>query len=186
MMTAQLFQAIEKKDACGVMELINQGVDVNAKDSEGRSALFAAIPMGDITIVLLLIAHGANVNESRSGCTPLMFACSIGNFKIVEILIQEEANLNDIDQFSGYSAIVCATINGNEAIMNLLIKKGADVSIDDNVRRKILAINPFLRIMKEDTPFPQGKVHPFHTIRKLLEMRKPLSEEEEKMLQFRK
>ncbi|MFC1794542.1 ankyrin repeat domain-containing protein [Planctomycetota bacterium] len=52
--------------------LINEGVDVNAKDSFGMTPLHTAVQAGRKDVVKVLVAHGANINEksNRSGCYP--------------------------------------------------------------------------------------------------------------------
>lgn len=52
--------------------LIQKGVDVNAADSQGATALLLAAAMGNVDVVKALIAKGANVNaKTDAGLTPL-------------------------------------------------------------------------------------------------------------------
>src|SRR4030095_9579257 len=60
---------------------------VEAKDSEGNSALLRAVNNGDTTEVRRLVEAGADVNSSsNSGVTPLMNAAEMGNKEAVEYL----------------------------------------------------------------------------------------------------
>ncbi|HEX6045397.1 MAG TPA: ankyrin repeat domain-containing protein, partial [Pyrinomonadaceae bacterium] len=56
--------------------LIAKGVDVNARDRDGRgnSALICAVWSVDVPIVRLLLKHGADANVGNSNWTPLMTA----------------------------------------------------------------------------------------------------------------
>lgn len=58
--------------------------------------------------------------------TPLMFACEKGCVKIVELLINKGANVNDITE-NGNTALMIASAHGYEKIVSLLIRNGADV-----------------------------------------------------------
>src|SRR5215213_7160505 len=56
--------------------LIAKGVDVNARDGDGRgnSALICAVWSVDVPMVKLLIKNGADANVGNSTWTPLMTA----------------------------------------------------------------------------------------------------------------
>lgn len=55
-----------------VSYLIQQGIDVNARSESGNGPLEAAIYMGNLDMMKLLFAKGANPNVFISGYTPLM------------------------------------------------------------------------------------------------------------------
>ncbi len=62
-----------------VRELIKRGVDVNAKDADGNTALLLAVRQGHSRVVPLLLAKGADVNaHSKSGDTALKSAKAKG------------------------------------------------------------------------------------------------------------
>ena len=89
-------------DVDGVRSLLDQGVDVNAKDSHGNTALTGAImsyhqvpDRNYMEVVQLLLARGADINEiGRLGYTPLISAEIGGEADIVRILIDKGANVN--------------------------------------------------------------------------------------------
>lgn len=58
-----------------VKSLISKGVDVNAKDEVGRTALHVAALQGRPGVAQVLIANGADLHaRDKEGCTPL--ACA--------------------------------------------------------------------------------------------------------------
>lgn len=70
-----------------VQLLLSAGVDVNASDEEGWTALMGASMYGGPDVVRELLTHGANVNARDSqGRTPLSLAISAGHEDIAELL----------------------------------------------------------------------------------------------------
>jgi ankyrin repeat protein len=62
-------------------------VNINARDSEGRTALMLAARHGQTKAVLTLLADGADPNIADSkGFTPLRIANSAGNSSIIVAL----------------------------------------------------------------------------------------------------
>ena len=68
-----LFDAVDKDDISQVKTLIAAGADVNARMSDGTTALLLASQKGNKEIVQELIAAGTDVNAKRNnGLTALM------------------------------------------------------------------------------------------------------------------
>jgi len=83
----------------GNIEAVNQhlaaGVDVNAKDSAGGTALHGAVFRGSKEVAELLISNGADVNaKDKYGRTPLHEAAYWDHKEIVELLITKGADVN--------------------------------------------------------------------------------------------
>ncbi len=107
-------------DLDGVRSLLEQGVDVNAKESKiGYSALLAAItyckrdhPQNYIDVMKLLLSRGADINEIGPwDCTPLTCASQSGQAEIVRILIDKGADVNKKDGMDH-----TALMDANEAL----------------------------------------------------------------------
>lgn len=73
--------------------LIAKGVDVNARDNKGATALHSAAPRENkINVVKLLIAEGADINaRDNEGDSPLSVALKTGNTAVAELLRQHGA-----------------------------------------------------------------------------------------------
>lgn len=68
-----------------VRYMLDRGVDVNAKDSAGNTALIAAATAGQWEMTDLLLKAGADVNAvNSSGNTALMGAVAKGNIEITK------------------------------------------------------------------------------------------------------
>ena len=77
----------EKMDIINFL-LQNKLVDVNARDTFGRTALHYACSAGQLELVKVLIENGADVNQKNNGGeTPLIKACAFGEVLIVEYLL---------------------------------------------------------------------------------------------------
>ncbi len=88
-----------KGDVDGVRSLLDQGVNVNAKDSAlGCTALVYAAQWDKPDVVLLLLARGADINMIGDGYTPLTMAAFMGKTDIVRILIDKGADVNKTDE----------------------------------------------------------------------------------------
>jgi len=70
-----LVHFIEKGLLKAVKSLHKQGVDINAKDEDGRTPLYTAAHSGKIDILKYFISKGADVNaKCNKGRTPLHLA----------------------------------------------------------------------------------------------------------------
>jgi ankyrin repeat protein len=72
---AALRRAAENGDVPGLQTLLDQQIDIEARDSSGRTALMLATLRGQIKAVDTLLAHGADPNAADAqGNTPLRIA----------------------------------------------------------------------------------------------------------------
>ncbi len=74
--------------------LLEKRADVNEKDTDGTTALMAAVSYGRIDIVKALIKNGADVNvKDNSGFTPLAMAISAERIDIIKVLLENGADV---------------------------------------------------------------------------------------------
>ncbi|MFW6264183.1 MAG: ankyrin repeat domain-containing protein [Cyanobacteriota bacterium] len=107
-----------------VQELLKAGVNVNAKNLEGRTALLEACEGNSLEVIAALLKAGANVNLGECDrFSPLMIAAYRGHKAIVEMLLEAGA---DIDQTTPYhyTALTYAHEGLHTEIVELLQQNG--------------------------------------------------------------
>jgi ankyrin repeat protein len=120
--------------------LLENGADVDSKDSSGRTPLLWAIENGHKAVVELLLEKGANVDSKDSGGrTPLLWAAENGDKAVVELLLKKGADIESKDSSFSRTPLLWAAKNGHEAVVKLLLEKGANVdSKESNGRTPLL------------------------------------------------
>ncbi|MFT3955407.1 MAG: ankyrin repeat domain-containing protein [Piscinibacter sp.] len=103
--------------------LARPGVDVNALNAAGESALMLAAIAGDIEACESLIERGAQID--KPGWSPLHYAASGPEPRIVRMLLDRGATI-DTEAPNGSTALMMAAMHGPEASIELLLARGAD------------------------------------------------------------
>ncbi|XP_015059251.1 integrin-linked protein kinase 1-like isoform X2 [Solanum pennellii] len=85
--TMQLLFMACKGDVKGVQDLLDEGIDVNSIDLDGRTALHIAACEGHVEVAKLLLSRKANMNaRDRWGSTAAADAKHYGNAEVYEML----------------------------------------------------------------------------------------------------
>src|SRR5882762_847830 len=110
---ATLADATEQRDRVRVRTLLETGVDVNAAQIDGTTALHWAAYNDDAEIAALLVRAHANVNAvNRYDVPPLSLACSNGSGAVVKLLLAGGADANATMK-SGETVLMMAARSGN-------------------------------------------------------------------------
>ena len=121
--------AAEQGDREVVRALLQQGLDVNAAQGGGTTALHWAARANDVAMAEMLLYAGANVRATtRLGAhTPLLFASKHGNASMVETLLAAGADANDATT-TGATALMFASASGSVESVRLLLDREPDVN----------------------------------------------------------
>ena len=137
-------EAARKGDFEEVVEFVEAGVDLNAKDTLGNTALILASLHENSDIVQYLVQAGADVNaRSVLGNTALMWAAYNGDLNTVQYLVQAGANVNaralgiieylakggvdvnELDDTYGITALDIAYYKERKSVIEYLESQGA-------------------------------------------------------------
>ena len=122
---ADLHNAARTGDVAAIETRLKQGVDVNARDKNGRTPLMDAEAAEQLTAMRALIAHGADVNASaHNGQTPLIEAAAGGRLDAARVLVANGADLNISSRGFG-TALKAAERSGHNDVAAMLLQAGA-------------------------------------------------------------
>jgi ankyrin repeat protein len=135
--TTPLMAAIENYHTDIVHMLLSRGANVKLADENGFSPVLIAAAKKDINMLEALVDKGANINDRTSspfeyngetvfsGTTPLMAAIANHRDENAILLIQKGADVKATAK-NGVDALFIASAGGDEKLVRILLKKGAD------------------------------------------------------------
>jgi hypothetical protein len=124
----KLLKAAGKGDSEEIYRLIQDGAMLNAINQDGESALTRAISRKHNNVAKVLLENGATTDYSGLLVQkPLHIAVQAGNVKMVELLLDYDA---DIDELTAHGSVLSQAITaGREEIASILLSRGADVNL---------------------------------------------------------
>jgi len=130
-----LIEAIKEDDASSVKYLLEDGANVNQRNTSGATPLHRAISTGNLTIAKMLIDNQANTEaKTKNGSTPLHIAVMAPepSSEMVTLILDQWVNVDAQDN-AGKTPLHFAAEKGNVEITQILIEDyEADVNIKDN------------------------------------------------------
>ncbi len=140
---APLYLAIELDDLFLLKTLLSKGARINRK-SNGITPLARAAELNKPKAVAFLIKNNAKINEPNdNGETPLYIAMNKGHDIVAGILLSKSEDPQGDANWKnkiGTPILHLATINGNPAIISVLINFGAEVDATDYMDNTALCI----------------------------------------------
>jgi ankyrin repeat protein len=123
-----LIHAVKKGDDEVAEKLIVAGADMSAPVSQGESAFAIAGRKRDIALLKLMLARGADVNQSidRAGNTLLHLATSNSSFEFLQTLRKFNARFDLLNQ-AGFTPLGLAIFSGEVSAVESLLNCGADI-----------------------------------------------------------
>ena len=125
---SRLSEAARNQDEKAVRALLSQKADVNARSSDGSTALLWLAHWNNVDTADLLLGAGADANAANDfGMTPLSEACTNGNSALVRLLLKSRANPNTPIATGETPLMTCAKSGSADAV-RMLVEYGAAVN----------------------------------------------------------
>lgn len=129
----------ERGDLENVRRLLQTGLDPDeiihihtSIETMKDSALYAAAGAGHVAVAKELIAGGATVDIVLDDAyTPLLHAAMNGQADMVQLLLNNNADVNRRETLDGQTALHWASRTGRPEIVKLLLKAGADPTVQN-------------------------------------------------------
>lgn len=103
------------------------GVDPNAADDMGWTALHVACSYGRPAMAALLLRHGADIDQTNDlRHTPLHMASHKGDVATVRLLLRHGARVDPVTRPARHTPLMVASSTGHARIVQLLLDAGAD------------------------------------------------------------
>ena len=130
----RLIEAAASQDSSAFRSLLDLGVDVNAVEVDGTTALHWAAHRDNVEMASALLAAGADVSaNNRYGVAALSLAAVNGNAAMVALLLDAGADA-DTAMAENETALMTAARTGVPAAVQLLLDAGAEVNARESWR----------------------------------------------------
>ena len=152
----EFFKAIKQSDAPAVKLFLQSGINANAKNKTGETALTAAAASADVPTVKILIEK-ANINErDELGNMPMFVALKKEHYEIFNFLLDNNADVNSSGTAKNtkeQSVLYVAVLLDKTDLIQKLLDKGADPGLTDSggampVSEQILSSRPNIEVIK--------------------------------------
>jgi uncharacterized protein len=115
--------AMQKSFAALRALLESPEVKIDLANARGETALMMAALHGDLDIVKLLVAKGAEIN--KTGWTPLHYAATNGHLQVVKYLLENHAFVDAMSP-NKTTPLMMASRQKQVQVARLLVEEGAD------------------------------------------------------------
>ena len=128
-----LRDAVVAGDSAKFKALLDKCQDVDAKTTNGTTALMMASELGHHEMVRALLDHGAQVDARMvDGWSALLHASFRGHLAVVHALLDKGSNVETMELKTGATALMLAAQEGHTQIIRTLVSKGANVDARSN------------------------------------------------------
>lgn len=133
--TATHLAAVSRVSGCDIAlgHLLKAGAEIEAQSNRGRTPLYYAAKLGNVTQTKMLLDAGANIEaRGKYGLTPLLISAEYGNVETTELLLIRNADIHakNIDG-SSVLHLAASGAGGSKnsiAVIKLLLRRGASMA----------------------------------------------------------
>jgi ankyrin repeat protein len=119
-----------------VQELVKNGANLNAKDNKNRAPLYYCIQNGHYKVAKFLLDNGSTIED---GAELLCRAASSDFPDGISLLLERGVNVNAKEAKDGKTSLHCASIEGSNKCVKVLLGAGADPNCIDNLNSSPLS-----------------------------------------------
>ncbi|MER1967478.1 ankyrin repeat domain-containing protein [Castellaniella sp. GW247-6E4] len=128
-----LHAAARQNDARHIEQLLSSGVDVDARDHSGSTALLVAARANSIDAAKALIQAGADVNaKDHIQDSAYLYSGARGHLDILKMTLSHGADLKSTNRYGG-TALIPAAERGHVEAVRMLVEAGVDVDHVNNL-----------------------------------------------------
>ncbi|XP_046582590.1 putative ankyrin repeat protein RF_0381 [Haliotis rubra] len=114
-------------------------VDINTKGEDGKTQVLVAAYLGNGEVFDILVKKGANLSVVTNNRDNILhLAIRGGNIKIVKYILTQDVVVIDSKGFEDMTPVLLAADVGNIEVFDILVNKGADLSVVDKDGESIL------------------------------------------------
>jgi ankyrin repeat protein len=154
---------------------LRAGINPDATDEQGRTALMEAASSNAVPTIQTLITLGATLDlKDRDGDTALIHAAITGSVEALKVLANGGAFVNAADN-RGSTALIYCVLDGSYECADALLERGADIEAttsDGYTALLLLVKNTKQEERKSQSwrnAFVKEKMDPIKTLRTLIE-----------------
>lgn len=132
-----LIQGADQGHTAIVELLLEAGADVNRRGIFEQSALVVAAWQGHAQTVRVLLEAGADpALEDATGHTALTLTATEPQAEVIQVLLDHGAEIDRVNDEGqqGQSALIKAAMHGRDQVVELLLARGADPTLQDHHR----------------------------------------------------
>lgn len=128
-----LHAAAANDDVAAIEKLLAEGVEIDARDASGATALLVATHANKVNAARALIAAGADVNAKDAiKDSPYLYAGARGHLEILKLTLDHGADLKSTNRYGG-TALIPASERGHVEAVAMLIAAGVSVDHVNNL-----------------------------------------------------
>ena len=129
----QFLLSASQDNVDALREFLAQGVDVDIRDENGRTALLLATYHDAVKSAQLLIEAGADVNAMDDiHDSPYLYAGAEGRLEILLMTLDSGADLSSVNRYGG-TALIPAAHHGHVETVRQLLKTTVDIDHVNNL-----------------------------------------------------
>lgn len=130
----ELFQAAEQGDQARVAALLDQGVDINARDKGKRTPILVAAQNKHYDLVRFFAKRGADIDaQDNKSFNPFIHGCINNDPELVKIMVGLGTDLTRLTRFGGNGLTPAAEKGHEEIVMFLLENTDINVNLTNTV-----------------------------------------------------